>query len=141
MYFRYLIPSLISSVIMYVLFYLWHGSVLNDFIRLEINLNLFFLLTAVTYFILGLSIMFLHRMEFFIYNFPVWLRIILIGMIVAFAAYAISVVLPVSVNRTLHLKYVMFDLMWQNLEQIIGSLVYYFTYLAVAYFYHPELRD
>lgn len=85
--------------------------------------------------------MFFHRMEFFIYNFPLWIRIILIGMMVGFAAYAISVVLPVSVNRTLNVKYVMLDLIWQIFEQVIGSLVYYFSYVAISFFYHPELKD
>jgi hypothetical protein len=141
MYIRYLIPSLLSSILMYVLFYFWHGSVLNDFIRLDVNLNLFYFLSAVSYFILGLAIMFFHRMEFFIYNFPLWIRIILIGMMVGFAAYAISVVLPVSVNRTLNVKYVMLDLIWQIFEQVIGSLVYYFSYVAISFFYHPELKD
>ncbi len=141
MYIRYFIPSLFASIVMYVLFYFWHGSVLNDFIRLDVNLNLFFVLSAITYFIFGISIMFFHRMEFFIYNFPAWLRIILIGTLVGISAYAISVVLPVSVNRTLILKYVLFDLIWQIFEQIIGSLAYYFSYVAISLFYHPELRD
>ncbi|MCX8081541.1 MAG: hypothetical protein N3F09_09935 [Bacteroidia bacterium] len=126
---------------MYLLFYFWHGSVLNDFIRLEINLNLFYFLTAVVYFILGLIIMFLHRLDFFKYQIPTIFRIVLIGIIVGFGGYALSIVLPVSVERTLNFKYVLFDLFWQITEETVGSAVFYLSYRLLSYFSVPEFEE
>jgi hypothetical protein len=125
------IPSLLASVTMYGLFYFWHGSVLNDFIRLDVNLNLFYTLSAITYFIFGWAISFLHGLTFFKYHLPGWARILLTGFIVGLSGYAISVVLPVSVSRTFHLMHVLLDVSWQIAEETAGSFVYFISLLLL----------
>src|SRR4051794_35027047 len=81
-----------SALVMFVLFYVWHGIFLNDFKRIQFPLAWFEAFAALTYLIFGAVIYFLYESELMkrIRNF--FVRGIICGVIAGFSLFMIATI-------------------------------------------------
>ncbi len=106
---------------MYGLSYVWHGIVLNDFLKLSYPKDLFLIIAGLVYFGIALGMTILTYMlkkikDSFKYG-------IAIGGIVGIFIYAIAFLLGISFNAEVDLQHILFDLGWQTFEQGFGGLM------------------
>ena len=114
---------------MYGLSYLWHGVVLNDFLKISYPKDIFLIVAAVVYFGIALFITVLSYMmkrlkDSFKYS-------IAIGAAVGVFMYAIAFLLGISFNAVIDPKLILFDLSWQTFEQAFGGLICGWTYRSL----------
>jgi len=126
---RIIVATLIGSLSMLGLSYLWHGIILNDFSSLQYDLNLFFWLLSVLYLFVsfGMSLLLFHYR-------PEEHRIFKhfsIGLFIGFLMYLTAFVLGVSFSGTA-LKHVILDFCWQMLEQGVGAFVISCYYIVMV---------
>ncbi|MEX2597935.1 MAG: hypothetical protein WEC59_13500 [Salibacteraceae bacterium] len=111
---------------MYGLSYVWHGIVLNDFLKISYPKDVFLVISAIVYFVIAFAITLLTYVlkkikDSFKYG-------IAIGAAAGVFIYAIAFLLGVSFNATIDLKMIAFDLGWQTFEQGFGGLICGWTY-------------
>jgi hypothetical protein len=117
---RILISTLLAMVVMMILSYVWHGIILNDFKNMTLALPVFFILSAIVYFLISLVINFiLFKIEFQDHHST---KRILLGGIVGFSIYLIVFILGLSYEER-GMKHIISDFGWQMFEQGIGALV------------------
>lgn len=121
--FRFYLSWICSSVIMFALFYFWHGYFLNDFKRINFPLTWFVSFAAVTYLIFGFGIYFLYESESLkkIRNFI--MRGLVCGLIAGFTLFMISTILNISLTKHLSVEHLMIDCVWQMTEQTLGAMM------------------
>lgn len=120
---RFFYTWIISSIGMFLLSYLWHGVILNDFSRLNYPKEIFLLLAALTYIFIGFVVVKIYEAKFFEKLFihkPIF-KGIFKGAICGFIFFLIATVVGVSFNTGSGLKNLAFDATWQVLEQAIGG--------------------
>ena len=121
--FRFFISWILSAVVMFTLFYVWHGYFLNDFKRINFPIVWFVAFAAITYLIFGAGIYFLYESQLFkrIRNFIT--RGLVCGVIAGFSLFMISTIVNISLTKHLTINHLMVDCAWQMAEQTIGALV------------------
>lgn len=121
--FRFFISWILSAVVMFTLFYVWHGYFLNDFKRINFPIVWFVTFAAITYLIFGAGIYFLYESQLFksIRNFIT--RGLVCGVIAGFSLFMISTIVNISLTKHLTINHLMIDCAWQMAEQTIGALV------------------
>lgn len=130
---RFFISWIVSSVTMFTASYVWHGIVLTDFSRLSYPKEIFLVVAAAVYFIIGLllnkvfEIKQLDRFE----RSPL-ARGAAAGAMVGIFLFLIAMVMGVSFGGTRTLVNLMVDVCWQVVEQMLGGiaigLVHFFVY-------------
>ena len=120
---RFFISWILSAVVMFTLFYVWHGYFLNDFKRINFPIVWFVAFAAITYLIFGAGIYFLYESQLFkrIRNFIT--RGLVCGVIAGFSLFMISTIVNISLTKHLTINHLMVDCAWQMAEQTIGALV------------------
>jgi hypothetical protein len=121
---RFFLSWLYSSLAMYSLFYCWHGLLLNDFAALDFPKNAFLLVSLLIYLVIGLGMVFVFsstKLERWKNNLP--LKGLIIGAIIGVILYLFSLVIGISFSKNMSIKYILFDLTWQLIEQGIGGAV------------------
>lgn len=120
---RFFISWFLCAVVMFSLFYLWHGVFLNDFKRIQFPLFWFQIFAAITYLILGAGSYILYESSIFqrIKN-PV-LRGVFSGLILGFTIFMIASIVNISLTKHLSVQHLMIDCVWQMTEQVLGGLV------------------
>jgi hypothetical protein len=120
---RFFLSWIFSSIVMFTLFYVWHGVFLNDFKRIQFPLSWFVTFAALTYLILGAGIYFLYENHLMkkIRNF--FIRGLLCGLIAGFSLFMIATIVNISLTRHLSVQHLMIDSIWQISEQIVGTMV------------------
>jgi hypothetical protein len=118
---NFFISWLVCFITMYGLSYVWHGIVLNDFLKLSYPKDLFLIIAGLVYFGIALGMTILTYMlkkikDSFKYG-------IAIGGIVGIFIYAIAFLLGISFNAEVDLQHILFDLGWQTFEQGFGGLM------------------
>jgi hypothetical protein len=106
---------------MYGISYVWHGMVLNDFMKISYPKDAFLILAGAVYFIIALVITVLtfalkKIKDSFRYG-------IAVGAAVGIFIYAVAFLLGVSFNAIIDWKMITFDLAWQITEQAFGGLI------------------
>lgn len=121
--FRFFISWILSAIVMFTLFYVWHGYFLNDFKRINFPIVWFVTFAAITYLIFGAGIYFLYESQLFkrIRNFIT--RGLVCGVIAGFSLFMISTIVNISLTKHLTINHLMIDCAWQMAEQTIGALV------------------
>ena len=119
-------------MIMFGLSYLWHGVFLNDFERLSYPVEIFLTGSIITYLILGFLLTKIYLMNFpkAIARKPM-LRGIISGAALGVATYIVTLVIGVSFSTELTPEYILFDLLWQTVEQTIGGMAVGFIYIWI----------
>lgn len=120
---RFFLSWIFSAIVMFTLFYIWHGVFLNDFKRIQLPLTWFVAFAALTYLLFGAGIYFLYESSFMkkIRNF--FVRGILCGTIAGFSLFMIATIVNISLTRHLSVQHLMMDCIWQMSEQIVGTMV------------------
>jgi H+/Cl- antiporter ClcA len=137
---RFFISCLASSIVMFVLSYVWHGMVLTDFSRLSYSRHLFLFFAAIVYLMIGFvvakSIDFKILEKKFKHK-PV-LRGAISGAICGIAFFLIATVVGVSFSTGSKLENMLLDVTWQTIEQMIGGavvgLTHFFVFDPTAHF-------
>ncbi|MEK6615029.1 MAG: hypothetical protein AABZ32_02790 [Bacteroidota bacterium] len=129
---RFFLSWILSSLTMFSLSYLWHGIFLNDLERLSYPKEIFFAGSIVTYLILGFLVTKIYLMKFpkQIATKPL-VRGIISGALLGIATYVVSLVIGVSFNSTLTPQYILFDVLWQTVEQTFGGITVAFVYISI----------
>lgn len=129
---RFFLSWLLSSLIMFGLSYLWHGVILNDFARLQYPKEIFLTGSVITYLILGFLVT-----KIFLMKFPAAIakkpltRGMISGALLGIATYIVTLVVGVSFSTTLKTEYILFDMAWQAVEQMIGGITVAFIYISI----------
>ncbi len=122
--FRFFISWIISAIVMYSLFYVWHGIFLNDLEKISFNIVIFLLLAALVYLVISFVIYRTFESRLLKkYIVKPMSRGIISGVMVGFVLFAIVSVLGISFTHTVNTKYIIVDCAWQILEQIVGGLI------------------
>lgn len=120
---RFFLSWIFSAIVMFSLFYIWHGIFLNDFKRIQFPLTWFVTFAAFTYLLFGAGIYFLYESHLMkkIRNFLV--RGLICGAIAGFSLFMIATIVNISLTRHLSVQHLMMDCIWQMSEQIVGGMV------------------
>jgi hypothetical protein len=120
---RFFLSWVVSAIVMFSLFYSWHGIFLNDFKRIQFPLFWFVTFAAFTYLIFGAGIYFLFESQLLrkIRNF--FLRGLTCGVLAGFSLFMIATIVNISLTRHLSMQHLMIDCVWQVSEQSIGAMV------------------
>lgn len=105
---------------------------MNDLARLTYPKQIYLTGSVITYLILGFLVT-----KIFLMKFPKGIaqkpisRGILSGVFLGIATYVVTLVVGVSFNTTLTPQYILFDLLWQAIEQMMGGIVVAFVYISI----------
>src|SRR3954468_13347679 len=93
---RFFLSWIISAIVMFTLFYVWHGIFLNDFKRIQFPLSWFVSFAALTYLIFGAGIYFLFESRLMknLKNFLV--RGLICGVIAGFSLFMMATIVNIS---------------------------------------------
>ena len=122
---RFFISCLVSSLIMFLLSYVWHGLVLTDFSRLSYPKQLFLFFAAIVYVMIGFVVSKAIDIKILDKRFkrkPV-LRGLISGALCGVAFFLVATVVGVSFSTGSKLENMMLDITWQVIEQSIGGVV------------------
>jgi hypothetical protein len=120
---RFFLSWIFSAIVMFTLFYVWHGIFLNDFKRIQFPLVWFVTFAALTYLIFGAGIYILYESQVMkkIRNF--FIRGLICGVIAGFSLFMIATIVNISLTRHLSIQHLTMDCVWQMSEQIVGAMV------------------
>jgi hypothetical protein len=129
---RFFLSWLFSSIVMFLLSYLWHGIILNDLQRLNYPIEIFLTGAVFTYLLLGFLLTKIYLMKFppAIAKKPL-LRGIISGALLGMTTYVVAMVVGVSFSTQLKPEYILFDLLWQTTEQTFGGITVAFVYIWI----------
>lgn len=134
---RFFLSWIFSAIVMFTLFYIWHGIFLNDFKRIQFPLTWFVAFAAFTYLIFGAGIYFLFESSLLkkIRNF--FIRGLLCGTVAGFSLFMIATVVNISLTTNLSAQHLMMDCIWQVAEQTLGAMV---VVLFKVVIHEPQLE-
>lgn len=117
---------------MFSLSYLWHGIFLNDLERLSYPKEIFLTGSIITYLILGFLVTKIYLMKFpkQIAKKPL-VRGIISGALLGVSTYIVALVIGVSFNSALTPQYILFDILWQTVEQTFGGITVGMIYIWI----------
>lgn len=120
---RFFLSWIVSAIVMFTLFYVWHGVFLNDFKRIQFPLAWFVTFAAFTYLIFGAGIFVLYEATIMkkIRNF--FLRGAVCGIIAGFSLFMVATIVNISLTKHLSMQHLIIDCVWQMTEQIVGTMV------------------
>lgn len=122
---RFFISCLASSLVMFILSYVWHGLVLTDFSRLSYSKHLFLFFAALVYLMIGFVVSKAIDSKILDKNFkrkPI-IRGLISGAVCGIAFFLIATVVGVSFSTGSKLENMLLDVSWQTVEQAIGGVV------------------
>lgn len=128
---RFFLSWLVSAVVMFTLFYIWHGIFLNDFKRIQFPLSWFVTFAALTYLIFGAGIYMLFESRAMKRFRNFFVRGILCGIIAGFSLFMIATIVNISLTKHLSVQHLMIDCIWQMTEQIVGAMVVVIFKIAI----------
>ncbi len=118
---RFIVAWLFTSIIMFVMFYWWHGVFLNDFAAVAFPLEQYLRLAVIVYLSLGLVIYGL--IAFLDFTIGPAKKGVLIGTVMGFLIYLVAFFFGVSFHNTAEPEHLMLDFIWQMAEQGFGGLL------------------
>ncbi len=134
---RFFLSWLLTSVVMFTLFYVWHGIFLNDFKRIQFPLIWFVTFAAFTYLILGAATYILFESSLLKKIKNLFLRGVICGVVLGFTIFMVASIVNISLTRHLSMEHLMIDCVWQMTEQVLGSMVVVILKLAI---HEPQLE-
>lgn len=120
---RFYLSWLLSALVMFALFFLWHGVFLNDFKRIQFPLFWFQIFAAFTYLLFGIALYLLFESHLMKKVRNLALRGVVSGLIFGFTVFMVASIVNISLTRHLSINHLMVDCVWQIVEQIIGGMV------------------
>jgi CDP-diglyceride synthetase len=135
---RFFASWILGSILMYALFYTWHGVFLNDFKKISFPFTWLIIFTSIAYITISFVLYAVYESKPMknVYNF--FFRGILSGALVGFIIFVISTVVTISISRNLSAEHLMLDCVWQMTEQTIGGILLAVVKVFVADHRHEE---
>jgi hypothetical protein len=128
---RFFLSWIVSAVVMFILFYTWHGIFLNDFKRIQFPLSWFVTFAALTYLIFGAGMYMLFEARAMKRFRNFFVRGIICGIIAGFSLFMIATIVNISLTRHLSVQHLMIDCIWQMTEQVVGAMVVVIFKIAI----------
>jgi hypothetical protein len=132
---RFFISWISSSVVMFLISYVWHGLFLTDFSRISYPKGLFLTFAVIVYLIFGFVIVKAVEMDLMANYFkrkPI-LKGAFVGAVLGFIFFLISTVVGVSFSTGSNLKNLLLDVCWQIIEQGVGGVTVGVVYILFYY--------
>lgn len=117
---RFAISWGISSLVMIILSFIWHGLLLNDFRNITYNFQFFVGLTILVYLLIGFILNVL--LNYLKFEDNAFSKRTMIGGAFGFFIYLIVFTLGISYHNR-GLEHVLIDFSWQMIEQGTGAVV------------------
>ncbi len=130
---RFFISWLVSSVVMFLLSYVWHGIFLTDFSRLTYPKEIFLLFASIVYLIIGFLVAKAVDSKTLTAKFkrkPV-VRGAIGGVLIGIACFLVATVVGISFSTGSRLQNMVLDITWQVIEQGIGGVLAGLVHLFV----------
>jgi hypothetical protein len=132
---RFMIAWITSAVVMFGCSYLWHGVVLNDYARISYPRGIFLIAAACVYLFMAFLLTRLYHIRLLDkISFHPLVRGPLAGAVTGLMVYMMAIVVGVTASYGADFQYMLFDVIWQVIEQSIGGLVtglvFFFIYEA-----------
>lgn len=109
---------------MYAAFYCWHGVFLNDLSRISFSKPLFLSLAALVYLVVSYILYRAYESKLTSrYISSPMLKGIVTGVVLGFILFSIVTVLGISFTKNVNMTYILTDLVWQVIEQMIGGVI------------------
>ncbi|MEO6883942.1 MAG: hypothetical protein ABI199_07945 [Bacteroidia bacterium] len=123
---------IVSSVVMFSAFYLWHGVLLNDLSHSPYPKTIFLAVASFVYLIIGFALNSVYESRL-MEKFPKKPRLkgLIIGAICGAIIYFMSVVIGVSFNGGMTRVNVLINITWQMAEQALGGISIGFIHVSV----------
>jgi hypothetical protein len=139
---RFMLGWIFSSIVMFALSYLWHGVVLNDYELIRYPLGIYLVSAGVVYLVIGFLLNRIFIAEFLDrFSQKAMPRAILTGIGLGLIVYMVALVVGVAFTKSLELKYMALDVLWQTIEQCVGGLVVGLVYVLVFEFIPQPLEE
>jgi hypothetical protein len=139
---RFMIGWLLSSVTMFSLSYVWHGVILNDYAILAYPFQIYLVSAAIVYLVIGFLLTRIFIAEFLdkisIKAIP---RGLASGAALGIIVYMVALVVGVTFNYGMDIKYLLLDVAWQAVEQCFGGLVVGLVYIFVFEFVPIQMEQ
>lgn len=106
---------------MYALFYVFHGILTNDMLKISIPRSVFLTVAGVVYLLLALGMSLLLEASFFkkeVRN--IYVRAFIAGPLVGIFLYGVALVVGISFSAKFSLINMLVDIGWQICEQTLG---------------------
>lgn len=111
----------LSSLVMYLLFYVFHGLITNDLLKISIPRTVFLTVAAIVYLLLGLGMSILIDASFFKQHVKnVLIRAVIAGPITGIFLYGVAIVIGISFSAQFTALNLLVDVAWQVVEQTAG---------------------
>ena len=124
----FLIGWIVSALLMYALFYLFHGILTNDMIKISIPRSVFLTIAGVVYLLLALGMSVLLEASFFKREVKsVYARAFIAGPLTGIFLYSVALIVGISFSAKFTLVHMLVDVGWQVCEQTVGLLVIAFV--------------
>ncbi len=120
---RFFVSWILGSVLMYILFYMWHGVFLNDFKKINFPFTWLIIFTSIAYITISFLLYAVYESKPMKNIFNFFVRGIFSGLLVGFVIFVISTVVTISISRNLSAQHLMLDCAWQMVEQTFGGLL------------------
>ncbi|MDX2173071.1 MAG: hypothetical protein SFY56_08125 [Bacteroidota bacterium] len=120
---RFFISWILSALVMFLLFYAWHGIFLNDFKRIKFPVSWFIMFAALTYLIFGVGIFLLFESQIMKNIRNSFMRGLICGVIAGFSLFMVATVVNISLTKHLSMQHLIVDCSWQIAEQTVGAMV------------------
>jgi hypothetical protein len=125
---RFFVGWIISAVLMYILFYVFHGVLTNDLIKISLPKSVFLTVAGFVYILLAFGMSVLLDATFFkkeVKN--IYTRAFIAGPVIGIFLYAVALIVGVSFSAKFSMINMLVDVSWQVVEQSVGIIVIAFV--------------
>src|ERR1700758_1970536 len=110
---RFYVAWMVSAGLMYLLFYIFHGILTNDLLKISLPKTAFLTVAAIVYLILGFGLTVLLDATFFKKEVKsVYTRALIAGPVTAIFMYAVAMTVGISFSAKFTLVNMMVDVGW-----------------------------
>lgn len=135
---RFYISWIVSAILMYAAFYIWHGVFLNDINSITFPKLIFLGLAAIVYLVIAVILYKIFETNLMSkYFYSPMLRGIMSGIILGFFLFAFVTVLGISFTKNHSLTNILVDCVWQIIEQMLGGAI---IGLGKIFIFDPHLE-
>lgn len=118
---RFYVGWIISALLMYILFYVFHGILTNDLLKISMPQSVYLTVAGIVYLILGFGMSVLLDASFFKKEIKsIYTRAFIAGPLVGIFLYAVALIVGVSFSAKFSVVNMLVDVSWQIVEQTVG---------------------
>ncbi len=120
---RFFISWITCALVMFSLFYAWHGIFLNDFKRIQFPIELFVGFAAIAYLIISFGVYFVFESSLIKRFRNLIIKGLLVGILSGLTIFIVATIVHISLAKNLNSQHLFMNCSWQIAEQTIGAFV------------------